>query len=182
MLRIPLPWRATILLTAWACLAGPAAASPPPPELNAAARQYLAVLERFAGFAEQHWNEEAESYDAAGKGVTWARGNGGVCLANAVLLTALPDIQAFSPRQVPRAALLDHTRRTIRRLCLTSAVCTDPRAMKPGTFEHPGACGVRGASLQRGAEAPASSGAMPATSRQRVSEASPQLRSTASAT
>jgi hypothetical protein len=56
-------------------------------DLNQAAREYLAMLENFAGFAEQHWNEPARSYDAKGKGVTWARGNGGVTLVNALLLT-----------------------------------------------------------------------------------------------
>jgi hypothetical protein len=107
------------------------------PALNEAARQYLAMLEAFAGFAEQHWNETEESYDAAGKGVTWARGNGGVCLVNAVLFTELPQKATFSPRQIPRAALLDHTRRTLHKLCLTSAVCTDPRALKPSTWGGP---------------------------------------------
>ena len=39
----------------------------------------MALLENFAGFAEAHWNEKEQSYDARGSGVTWARGNGGVC-------------------------------------------------------------------------------------------------------
>src|SRR5215211_3840318 len=56
-----------------------------------AAQAYLELLENFAGFAEQYWNEKAESYDAAGAGVTWARGNGGMCLTYALLLTEHPD-------------------------------------------------------------------------------------------
>src|SRR5215212_8531391 len=63
-----------------------------------AAQAYLELLENFAGFAEQYWNEKAESYDAAGAGVTWARGNGGMCLVNAVLLTEYPDREFFSPK------------------------------------------------------------------------------------
>src|SRR6185295_7112233 len=51
----------------------------PTHDLNQAAAQYLALIENFAGFAEDHWNEKEQSYDAAGSGVTWARGNGGVC-------------------------------------------------------------------------------------------------------
>jgi hypothetical protein len=79
-----------------------------------AAREYLGLLENFAGFAEQHWNEKENCYDAAGSGVTWARGNGDVCLVNAVLLTEFPDRAVFSPRKVPREVMLDHVRRTIR--------------------------------------------------------------------
>jgi hypothetical protein len=105
-----------------------------PAHLNQAGRQYLGLLENFAGFAEQHWNEAAQSYDAKGTGVTWARGNGGVALVHAVLLTEFPDRATFSPRGIPRGVLLDHTRRTLRTLCLTSRVCTDPRASKPGTW------------------------------------------------
>jgi hypothetical protein len=105
--------------------------------LNHAAQQYLGMLENFAGFAERHWNEKEESYDAKGSGVTWARGNGGVCLVNAILLTELPAKAILSPQQIPRATLLDHTRRAIRKLCLTSQVCTDPRAIKPGAWGGP---------------------------------------------
>ena len=121
-----------LLLIACALVSAPGAAAPS--ELNAAARQYREMLERFAGFADRHWNEAVESYDAAGKGVTWARGNGGVCLVNAVLLVELPEKPSFSAGGIPRGVMLDRTRRTIRRLCLTSAVCTDPRAVKPGTW------------------------------------------------
>src|SRR5262245_54530504 len=102
---------------------------PAAPVLSDAARQYLALLENFGRFAETHWNEKEESYDAKGSGVTWARGNGGVCLVNAVLLTEFPDRSEFFPQRITRAALLDHTRRAIRQLCLTSRVCTDPRAI-----------------------------------------------------
>ena len=100
-----------------------------------AAQAYLDLLENFAGYAEQHWNEKQESYDAAGAGVTWARGNGDVCFVNAVLLTEYPDREAFSPKKIHRDVLLDHVRRTLRTLCLTSNVCTDPRARKPGMPE-----------------------------------------------
>ncbi|HXJ57263.1 MAG TPA: hypothetical protein VNU68_11415 [Verrucomicrobiae bacterium] len=105
-----------------------------PTEVNSAAKQYLGLLENFAGFAEQHWNEKEQSYDAKGSGVTWARGNGGMCLVNAVLLTEFPDKPTFSPRKVPRTVMLDHIRRTLRSLCLNSKSCTDARATKPGTW------------------------------------------------
>jgi hypothetical protein len=103
-------------------------------ELNQPARQYLGMLENFARIAEQHWNEQEQSYDAQGKGVTWARGNGGVCLVNAVLLTERPERADFSPKQIPRGVMLEHVRRTVRSLCLKSKSCTDARALKPGTW------------------------------------------------
>src|SRR3954470_19749473 len=101
---------------------------------SAARNSYLGLVENFLGFAEQHWNENAKSYDAAGSGVTWARGNGGVCLVAAVLMSEYPERDTFSPRKVPRTVLLEHVRQTLRSLCLTSNVCTDPRAKKPGTW------------------------------------------------
>ena len=66
---------------------------------NKASAQYLQLIENFAGWAEQHWNEKEQSYDANGTGVTWARGNGDVCIVYAVLLTALPDRATISPRK-----------------------------------------------------------------------------------
>jgi hypothetical protein len=45
------------------------------------ARGYLALLENFAGWCEEHWNESDGAFDAAGAGVTWPRGNGGVCIS-----------------------------------------------------------------------------------------------------
>src|SRR5262249_8301774 len=104
------------------------------PTRSKAAQAYLDLVENFLGFAEQHWNDKEDSYDAAGSGVTWARGNGGVCLAAAVVMTEYPDRDTFSPRKVERKVLLDRVRRAIRKLCLTSNVCTDPRAIKPGTW------------------------------------------------
>src|SRR6187401_2665657 len=89
-------------------------------EHNASAVQYLGLIENFAGFAERHWNEKTQSYDAAGSGVTWARGNGGVCLVHAVLLTESPERESFSPQRISRELMIDHVRRTLRTLCLTS--------------------------------------------------------------
>ena len=37
--------------------------APAPPRLNLAARQYLSLIENFAGFAEQHWNDQRQSYE-----------------------------------------------------------------------------------------------------------------------
>jgi hypothetical protein len=111
-----------------------ATTAPTPPPLNSAARQYLGLIENFAGFAERHWNEKEGSYDAQGSGVTWARGNGGVCLVMAVLLTEFPERTEFFPQKIPRAVLLDHTRRAIRSVCLAGGSCADPRAIKPGKW------------------------------------------------
>src|SRR5262249_8629225 len=85
-------------------------------EQSTASKQYLALIENLGGFAEQHWNEKEENYDAAGKGVTWARGNGGVCLVMAVLLEEYPDREEFFPQKVPREVILGHVKRTLRRL------------------------------------------------------------------
>src|SRR6186713_2798977 len=79
--------------------------------LSTPAKQYLGMIENFGGFAERHWNEKEGSYDAAGSGVTWARGNGGVALVMAVLLTEYPERTEFFPQKVPRAVLLEHVRR-----------------------------------------------------------------------
>jgi hypothetical protein len=108
-----------------------------PGDHDAAARQYLSLLENFAGWTEQHWNESEQSYDAAGAGVTWARGNGDVCIVYAVLLTARPHQSAFSPRKIPRGTMLDHVRRTLRSLCLRNKNCTDPKAHRPPVWGGP---------------------------------------------
>jgi hypothetical protein len=78
--------------------------------------------------------KKTQSYDAAGSGVTWARGNGGVCLVHAVLLTEFPERESFSPQRIRRELMLDQVRCTLRTLCLTSKSCTDPRAAQPGTW------------------------------------------------
>jgi hypothetical protein len=140
-----------LLVTCWTSspmlvrAAAPLAAAP-----NKASVQYLQLLENFAGWAEQHWNENEQSYDAKGAGVTWARGNGDVCIVYAVLLTALPDRPTFSTRRIPREAMVEHVRRTLRTLCLASRSCDDPRARKPGTWG--GADGNRGGRWQAGLE------------------------------
>src|SRR5436853_548869 len=72
-----------------------------------AAQAYLNLMENFLGFAEQHWNDKEDSYDAAGSGVTWPRGNGAVCLVAAVLMTEYPERDTFSPRKIERKVLLD---------------------------------------------------------------------------
>jgi hypothetical protein len=125
--------------------AAPVAVAP-----NRASAQYLRLLDNFAGWAEQHWNEESQSYDAEGAGVTWARGNGDICIVYAVLLTAQPDRPTFSPRKIPCETMLEHVRRTLRTLCLTNKCCTDPRARKPGAWG--GADGSRGGHWQAGLE------------------------------
>jgi len=102
-----------------------------------AAGQYLQLLQNFAGWAEQHWNEQEQCYDAAGKGVSWARGNGAVCLVYAALLTEMPDQSAFSPRRVGREVMRDHVSRTLRTLCLRNKNCTDTAAAKPPTWGGP---------------------------------------------
>src|SRR5262245_32442797 len=94
-----------------------------PARLNRAAIQYLGMLENFAGFVEEHWNAREQSYDAAGRGVTWARGNGGVCLLNAVLLVEYPEKDNFSTRKISRQTLFEHTRQALRTVCLRSSVC-----------------------------------------------------------
>lgn len=115
--------------------AGTVLAAPVP--VNKAAGQYLQLLENFAGWAEQHWNEKEQAYNAKGAGVTWARGNGDVCIVYAVLLTEMPDKPTFSPRQVPLEVMLDHVRRTLRSLCLRNKNCTDAERAKRPTWGGP---------------------------------------------
>ncbi len=92
------------------------------------ARGYLTLLENFAGWCEDHWNESEGSFDAAGAGVTWPRGNGDVCIAYAVLLTELPDREVFSPKKIKRSVMIDHARRAIRSVALANKTCTHPDA------------------------------------------------------
>ena len=113
--------------------AAPPAISPP----TEASRQYLTLLENFAGWAEQHWNEQEQCYNASGAGVSWARGNGDVCIVYAVLLTELAERPAISPRKISRDVMLDHVRRTLRTLCLRNKNCTDPEAVKPPKWGGP---------------------------------------------
>ncbi len=124
----------SVIILVWSAVLTNAAHGQASPR-SGAAQQYLTLIENFGGFAERHWNDKEESYDAAGSGVTWARGNGGVCLVMAVLLEEFPERDNFFPQKVPRRVILDHVRRTLRRLCLTSNCCTDPRAIKPGTWD-----------------------------------------------
>jgi hypothetical protein len=90
--------------------------------------RYLTLLENFASYCEQHWNDAQGAFDAADRGVTWARGNGGVAITYAVLLTELPDRQEFSPQKISRAVMLDHVRRAIRTVALANRTCTHPEA------------------------------------------------------
>ncbi len=102
------------------------------PTEQAVRAQYVALLEGFAGWAEQHWNESDQAFNAAGRGVSWARGNGNVCVGYAVLLTERPEQAHFSKHRIPRKRLLDHVRRALRTLCLTNRNCTHrDRATKP---------------------------------------------------
>jgi len=113
------------------------AAAPKPAQPDKELGQYRQLLENFAGWAEQHWNEKEQCYDAAGAGVTWSRGNGDVCIVYAVLLTELPKRPVISPRIIPREIMFDHVRRTLRTLCLRNRNCTDPQAVKPSTWGGP---------------------------------------------
>lgn len=123
-----------LLVTMMCFVAESVLAQPAASERNSAARQYLALIENFGAFAEHHWNEKEDSYDAAGSGVTWARGNGGVCLVMAVLLTEYPERPEFFPQKVPRKILIDQVRRAIRSVCFAGGSCTDPRAVKPSKW------------------------------------------------
>ncbi|MBN2475295.1 MAG: hypothetical protein JXB62_11840 [Pirellulales bacterium] len=93
---------------------------------------YLRLIENFVGWAEHsgrfvetgELEEEAGYFDAAGHGVTWARGNSNLCLAYAVLLGAYPQRREFSIYRVPRSRLESHLRHTIRALCLSNKNCS----------------------------------------------------------
>ena len=93
---------------------------------------YLQLIENFVGWTEHTGRfvntEELEPgagyFNAAGHGVTWARGNSNLCVAYAVLLKAFPQRDVFSIYKVPRSQLEDHLRRTIRALCLSNKNCS----------------------------------------------------------
>jgi len=109
-----------------------------------AAEGYLTLLENFAGWCESNWNEEDEAFDAQGAGVSWARGNGGVCITYAVLLTEFPNRQQFSPKQIKREVMIDHVRRAIRSVALSNLTCTHPEAKKDHTWGGPDTKGAKG--------------------------------------
>jgi hypothetical protein len=113
------------------------AAAPITVERNNTSFQYLKLIENFAGWAEKHWNEKQQCYDAQGAGVSWSRGNGDVCLVHALLLTEQPERSHFSPRKIPRGVMLDHVRRTIRTLCLSNRNCTHAEKIRPATWGGP---------------------------------------------
>jgi hypothetical protein len=93
---------------------------------------YLRLIEGFVGWIEDSGTFQEDealekgggSFQAAGAGVTWARGNSNLCIAYALLLTELPEKQQFSRYAVPRARLQDHLRRAIRAVCLTNKNCS----------------------------------------------------------
>ena len=87
---------------------------------------YLDLLEAFLPFAQRFWRDsdlpqpDTGHYDAAGEGVTQARGAGNVALATATLLVAEPHRDSFAG--VARGVLVDRVRQTIRHSALTSAL------------------------------------------------------------
>ena len=99
---------------------------------------YLQLIENFVGWAEHSGrfvdSDELEPggrcFDAAGRGVTWARGNSNLCLAYALLLEECPRRQRFSIYDVSRSRLEDHLRRTIRTLCLSNKNCPRHKATR----------------------------------------------------
>jgi hypothetical protein len=105
-----------------------------PETLSAQQRQeiYLRLIENFVGWTEQSERfsgseddatTSAGCFDAAGNGVSWARGNSNLCIAYAVLLTSFPQRAEFSIYRIPRSTLEDHLRKTIRTLCLSNKNC-----------------------------------------------------------
>ncbi len=93
---------------------------------------YLAVLEDFIGWGEftgkfVNWDSIEPGggfFEAAGSGVSWARGNSNLCIAYGVLLNEFPKRQEFTRHNISRAVLQDHLRRTIRSLCLSNKNCS----------------------------------------------------------
>lgn len=93
---------------------------------------YLRLIENFVGWAEhsgrfvgsKEIESEAGYFNAAGHGVTWARGNSNLCLAYAVLLKTFPERREFSIYKVPRSQLERHLCHTIRALCLSNKNCS----------------------------------------------------------
>ncbi len=88
---------------------------------------YVRLLESFVGWAERvYWNttdgieSDGGFYDAAGSGVTWARGNSNMCLVLAVLLSSQPTESTFSEDKIPRSRLTQHLEQTLRSLCLSN--------------------------------------------------------------
>lgn len=136
-LRLPLLLATTILVGAFVQPLQAGDEAPSRPKQDQAARQYLKLLENFSGWAEEHWSEKEQCYKAKGAGVSWSRGNGDVCIVQALLLTELPEQSTISPRKIPRAVVQDHVRRTLRTLCLHNKNCIDPQAVKPPTWGGP---------------------------------------------
>ncbi|MCC7084009.1 MAG: hypothetical protein IT427_03255 [Pirellulales bacterium] len=99
--------------------------------------RYLSLLDNFIGWAQQHWNESEQAFDAAGSGVSWPRGNGNICVAGAVLLTERPDQKAFSPQQIPRDEIEGRIRQTIRTMCLSNRNCKHRDAWKQPRWGGP---------------------------------------------
>jgi hypothetical protein len=136
------------------CLFGPTALliAQPPRQLNVDSYQlktetltsgqrqdiYLQLIENFVGWTEESKRfvktDELEPgggfFDAAGHGVTWARGNSNLCLAYATLLHACPDREQFSIYDIPRERLEHHLRCALRAVCLSNKNCEQHRPAK----------------------------------------------------
>lgn len=118
---------ATVLaLVLGAARADAAAAAEAPPTLSDAAKQELLldVIERFIPHAEAFWREsdlkEPNSgyFEAAGSGVTQARGDGNMAIALATLLVARPGQDEYAG--VPREAIHSQVVQVIRHEALTN--------------------------------------------------------------
>jgi hypothetical protein len=99
---------------------------------NERRRLYLSLIEDFVGWAESgdrfRDSDVLEAgggyFEAAGRGVTWARGNSNLCIAYAVLLSEQTEREHFTRHRVPRRILADHLKKTIRSLCLSNKNCS----------------------------------------------------------
>lgn len=107
------------------------------PEQSSSYAQYFNLLENFVGWAQQHWNDADKCFNADGAGVSWARGNGNVCLAAAVVLTERPQQTKFGNRQVPREQILANIKQAIRTVCLANRNCKHPQAWKEPKWGGP---------------------------------------------
>lgn len=107
-------------------LAGGAPAAADVPSSAEKQGTYLALLEGFVPLTQRFWREGdlpqpgTGFYDAAGEGVTQARGAGNVALAVATLLVAAPERESLGG--VPRGVLIDQVRQTVRHSAFTNTL------------------------------------------------------------
>ncbi len=134
-----LVWIVALGVFLMACGARAAVAPVPVEHDRASYHEYLQLIENFSGWAEDHWVDKNQSFNAAGAGVNWARGNGDVCIAYAMPPHRAARSSHFFPKRESRAkSCMDHLKKTpAARSAFRTRIVPTPKPPKPPSGAAP---------------------------------------------